>query len=189
MHAIPTPLHQFSSLSLPQEDRLRARAGRLKEAYHVMKHPYARANHFWMLLEGASIVAFLRYLNLTPTQRGLSPLSTTFSLWLPRRMSSCSCCSFKRSCNKACSNKSSFESNSRLSCGSKSRFLCGSRSRFLSSSFSSSSQTPLREPPRRGVPHAHTMAAVPVNRFHALAVPLAALARLQEPKWNNLSSS
>ncbi|RMI94553.1 hypothetical protein CDV36_016467 [Fusarium kuroshium] len=152
-----------------------------------MKRPCARANHFWILvLEGAYIVVRLlevRYLNLTPTQRDLSPPLTTFRLWHPRRISSCS-----------------FKSNCRLSCGSKSRFLCGFRSRFLSNirsfisrsfsrSFSSSSQTPPREPPRHGVPHTHTMAAVPVNRFHALAVPLAALACLQEPKWNNRSSS
>ncbi|RSL76848.1 hypothetical protein CDV31_017356 [Fusarium ambrosium] len=98
-------------------------------------------------------------------------------------MSSCSYSSLKRSCNRACGSKSSFESNSRLSCGSKSRFLCGSSGRFLSNirssfsrSFSSSSQAPLREPPRGGVAHAH-----------ALAVPLAALACLQEPKWNNRS--
>ncbi|RSL39691.1 hypothetical protein CEP51_016783 [Fusarium floridanum] len=84
-------------------------------------------------------------------------------------MSSCSYSSFKRSCNRAC--------------GSKSRFLCGSSGRFLSNirssfsrSFSSSSQAPLREPPRGGVAHAH-----------ALAVPLAALSHLQKPKWNNQS--
>ncbi|KAH6951083.1 hypothetical protein BKA56DRAFT_599614 [Ilyonectria sp. MPI-CAGE-AT-0026] len=44
MHAIPTPLHQFSTLSVPQEDPLRERAGSLKEeSYHVMNRPCARA--------------------------------------------------------------------------------------------------------------------------------------------------
>ncbi|RSL39623.1 hypothetical protein CEP51_016790 [Fusarium floridanum] len=148
-----------------------------------------------MLLEGAPSVAFLRYLNLTPTQRGLSPPLTTFWLWLPRRMSSCSYSSFKRSCNRACGSKSSFESNSRLSCGSKSRFLCGSSGRFLSNirssfsrSFSSSSQALLREPPRGGVAHAHALAETANYIEYAVAITTDGIVfiRISSPSHNHV---